>query len=38
MVVVKKSILGKTNRSIPAILDYQKHIEAGSLLNTPPVF
>jgi phosphoserine aminotransferase len=38
MVVVKKSILGKTNRNIPAILDYQKHIEAGSLLNTPPVF
>ena len=38
MVVVKKAILGKTNRSIPAILDYQKHIEAGSLLNTPPVF
>lgn len=38
MVVVKKSILGKTNRAIPAILDYRKHIEAGSLLNTPPVF
>jgi phosphoserine aminotransferase len=38
MVVVKKSLLGKTNRKIPAILDYQKHIEAGSLLNTPPVF
>ncbi len=38
MVVVKKEILGKTNRKIPAILNYQKHIEAGSLLNTPPVF
>ena len=38
MVVVKKSILGKVNRAIPAILDYKKHIEAGSLLNTPPVF
>ena len=38
LVVVKKSLLGKTNRKIPAILDYQKHIEAGSLLNTPPVF
>ena len=38
MVVVKKSFLGKVNRKIPAILDYQKHIEAGSLLNTPPVF
>lgn len=38
MVVVKKEILGKVNRNIPAILDYKKHIEAGSLLNTPPVF
>jgi phosphoserine aminotransferase len=38
MVVVKKEILGKINRKIPAILNYQKHIEAGSLLNTPPVF
>ena len=38
MVVIKKSLLGKVNRKIPAILDYQKHIEAGSLLNTPPVF
>lgn len=38
LVVVKKEILGKINRKIPAILDYRKHIEAGSLLNTPPVF
>jgi phosphoserine aminotransferase len=38
LVVVKKSLLGKVKRQIPAILDYQKHIDAGSLLNTPPVF
>ena len=38
MVVVKKSLLGKVNRKIPSILDYQTHIEANSLLNTPPVF
>ncbi len=38
LVVVKKDILGKTNRKIPTILDYKNHIEAGSLLNTPPVF
>ena len=38
IVVVKKDILGKTTRTIPSILDYQKHIDAGSLLNTPPVF
>lgn len=38
MVVVKKDILGKIKRSIPTIMDYRKHIEAGSLMNTPPVF
>jgi phosphoserine aminotransferase len=38
LVVVKKEILGKISRSIPTIMNYQKHIEAGSLMNTPPVF
>lgn len=38
LVVVRKDILGKVKRSIPSILDYRNHIEAGSLLNTPPVF
>lgn len=38
LVVVKKEILGKIRRRIPTIMDYQKHIEAGSLMNTPPVF
>jgi phosphoserine aminotransferase len=38
LVVVKKSLLGKVQRKIPGIMDYRKHIEAGSMLNTPPVF
>lgn len=38
MLVVKKEILGKIQRKIPTIMSYQKHIEAGSLMNTPPVF
>jgi len=38
MVVVRKDILGKVNRKLPGMMDYQKHIEAGSMLNTPPVF
>ena len=38
LLVVKKSVLGKIIRPIPVIMDYRKHIEAGSLLNTPPVF
>jgi phosphoserine aminotransferase len=38
IVVVNKNILGKVNRQMPTMLDYRNHIEAGSLLNTPPVF
>lgn len=38
MLVIKKDILGKIQRKIPTIMNYQKHIEAGSLMNTPPVF
>jgi phosphoserine aminotransferase len=38
VVVVNKNILGKVSRVIPTIMDYRNHIQAGSLLNTPPVF
>jgi phosphoserine aminotransferase len=38
IVVVNKNMLGKVSRQIPTMLDYRNHIEAGSLLNTPPVF
>lgn len=38
MLVIRKDILGKVKRKIPTIMNYQKHIEAGSLMNTPPVF
>jgi phosphoserine aminotransferase len=38
LVVVNKNILGKIKRPIPAIMDYRNHINAKSMLNTPPVF
>jgi phosphoserine aminotransferase len=38
LVVVDESLLGKVARKLPAMMDYRNHIEAGSLLNTPPVF
>ena len=38
IVVLKKDMLGKLKRAIPTFLDYRTHIEAKSLLNTPPVF
>ena len=38
LVIVKKDILGKVERAIPTMLDYQTHIKKGSAFNTPPVF
>jgi phosphoserine aminotransferase len=38
LVIVKKSSLGKTGRTIPSMLDYATHIDKDSMFNTPPVF
>jgi phosphoserine aminotransferase len=38
MVAIRINDLPSISRSIPPIMDYRKHIEANSLLNTPPVF
>jgi phosphoserine aminotransferase len=38
LVIVKEEILGKSGRTIPSILDYEKHIKAESMYNTPAVF
>lgn len=38
VVVINKRCLGKVSRQLPTMMDYRQHIEAGSLLNTPPVF
>jgi len=38
LVIVEEELLGKTGRTLPTIFDYQPHIAAGSLYNTPPVF
>ena len=38
VVVVKEEILGKSGRAIPSIMDYEKHIKAESMYNTPAVF
>jgi len=37
LVIVKKEVLGKVQRQIPAMLDYRNHIDNGSMYNTPPV-
>jgi len=36
-VIIKNDILGKVNRQIPTMLNYQTHIDKGSMFNTPPV-
>lgn len=38
LVIVKDEILGKADRKIPAMFNYQTQIEGGSMYNTPPVF
>jgi phosphoserine aminotransferase len=38
LVIVKKDLLGKSGRPLPAMLDFMAHISNDSLYNTPPVF
>ncbi|WP_264510546.1 3-phosphoserine/phosphohydroxythreonine transaminase [Flavobacterium sp. N1719] len=38
LVVIKEELLGKTGRTLPSMMDYQKQIKAESMYNTPAVF
>ena len=38
LVIVRKDMLGKITREIPTMLDYNTHINKGSMFNTPPAF
>ncbi len=38
LAIVKDDILGKVDRQIPTMLNYQTHIDKESMFNTPPVF
>ena len=37
LVIVKDEALGKVEREIPTMLNYQTHVDKGSMFNTPPV-
>ena len=37
LVIIRKDLVGLELRSIPSMLDYQVHVESGSMFNTPPV-
>lgn len=36
-VIVKTDALGKVDRPIPTMLNYETHVKKGSMFNTPPV-
>ena len=38
LVVIKEDILGKVERHIPSMLNYQIHLDKDSMFNTPSVF
>lgn len=38
LIVIKENILGKVERHIPSMLNYQIHIDKDSMFNTPSVF
>jgi phosphoserine aminotransferase len=38
LVVVRKDLVGRVNRDLTSMLNYQTHIGKGSAFNTPPVF
>lgn len=38
LVIVRKDLLGRAPASVPAMLNYQTHADAGSMYNTPPTF
>ena len=38
LVIIKEDVLGKVERHIPSMLNYQIHIDKDSMFNTPSVF
>jgi phosphoserine aminotransferase len=38
MVILKKSMLDRIQRTMPTMLNYKIHVEGESMYNTPPVF
>lgn len=37
LIIIKESILSKSGRSLPSMMDYEKHLKADSMYNTPAV-
>jgi phosphoserine aminotransferase len=38
LVIIRDDLVGRTNKVLPTMLNYQTHVDKNSLFNTPPVF
>lgn len=38
LVIIRKDLLGRSGRNLPAMLDFAVHVDKKSMYNTPPVF
>ncbi len=38
VVIVRKDLIGRSERKLPSMFDYKLHMDNGSMFNTPPVF
>jgi len=38
LVIVRKDLIGRSERKLPSMFDYKLHADNGSMYNTPPVF
>ena len=38
LVIVRRDLLGKAGKQVPAMLNYQTHADGGSMYNTPPTY
>ncbi len=38
LVIIRDTMIGKSERSLPTMMDYRTHIDKDSMFNTPPVF
>lgn len=38
LVIIKKDWIGRSGRTLPTMLNYQTHVNKGSMFNTPPAY
>ena len=38
VVIVRDDLIGKASKAVPAMFDYQTHVDTGSMYNTPPTY